>query len=157
MRLQLKSTGQIITLGSGSALGVGGEARVCALPHDPALVAKLYHDPTEQHARKLAAMLANPPAIWWSAPSMTSICMGTTCRPAPGVGVPPSSVAAIRSRHNILPSRAPLSHVPQSCNRRSCNRRSCNRRSCNRRSCNRPSQLAHVRNRGGQSLRATQQ
>ncbi|HEY0076524.1 MAG TPA: hypothetical protein VGB77_20715, partial [Abditibacteriaceae bacterium] len=29
--------------------------------HDPKLLAKVYHNPNEAHARKLAAMLANPP------------------------------------------------------------------------------------------------
>jgi DNA-binding helix-hairpin-helix protein with protein kinase domain len=56
-----QSTGQRIILGSSSALAVGGEARIVAVPRDAGLVAKLYHYPAEQHARKLAAMLASPP------------------------------------------------------------------------------------------------
>lgn len=40
----------------------GGEATVHELPDRPALVAKLYHRPTDAHAAKLAAMLATPPA-----------------------------------------------------------------------------------------------
>ncbi len=43
------------------SLGRGGEACVYAVPSDGNLVAKVYHKPTEQHARKLLAMLANPP------------------------------------------------------------------------------------------------
>jgi WD40 repeat protein len=42
-------------------IGVGGEARVYALPETPSLVAKIYHQPTKQQAHKLSAMLANPP------------------------------------------------------------------------------------------------
>lgn len=42
-------------------LGHGGEARVFAVPPDEKLVAKVYHKPKETYARKLSAMLANPP------------------------------------------------------------------------------------------------
>ena len=61
MRLQLKSNQQIITLDLNSMLGHGGEARVFAVPPDEKLVAKVYHKPKETYARKLSAMLANPP------------------------------------------------------------------------------------------------
>jgi DNA-binding helix-hairpin-helix protein with protein kinase domain len=40
----------------------GGEALVCHLPGLSGLVAKLYHAPGPDHAAKLAAMLATPPA-----------------------------------------------------------------------------------------------
>jgi DNA-binding helix-hairpin-helix protein with protein kinase domain len=40
----------------------GGEATVCELAERPGLVAKVYHRPTPEHAAKLAAMLATPPA-----------------------------------------------------------------------------------------------
>jgi DNA-binding helix-hairpin-helix protein with protein kinase domain len=43
------------------SLGRGGEACVYAVPSDGNLVAKVYHKPTEEHSRKLLAMLANPP------------------------------------------------------------------------------------------------
>jgi DNA-binding helix-hairpin-helix protein with protein kinase domain len=43
------------------SLGRGGEACIYAVPSDSNLVAKVYHKPTEQHGRKLLAMLANPP------------------------------------------------------------------------------------------------
>lgn len=43
------------------SLGRGGEACIYAVPSDGNLVAKVYHKPTEQHGRKLLAMLANPP------------------------------------------------------------------------------------------------
>ena len=59
MELQRQSNGQRITVAA--RLGGGGEALVCAVQHDQALVAKLYHRPTDTHGRKLAAMLANPP------------------------------------------------------------------------------------------------
>ena len=41
----------------GECLGAGGEARVFALKSDPALVAKMYHQPTPAHAEKLAIMI----------------------------------------------------------------------------------------------------
>ena len=44
-------------------IGAGGEAVVRALPDDPALVAKLYHQPSLERARKLALMVARPPAM----------------------------------------------------------------------------------------------
>jgi hypothetical protein len=44
------------------ALVRGGEATVYELPERPGLVAKVYHCPTPEHADKLAAMLATPPA-----------------------------------------------------------------------------------------------
>ena len=49
------------TLNLTISLGRGGEACVYAVPSDGNLVAKIYHKPTEQHARKILAMLANPP------------------------------------------------------------------------------------------------
>lgn len=61
MRLQRRSTKQIITLDVTSTLGHGGEARVYAVPQDEILVAKVYHKPTKAYADKLIAMLANPP------------------------------------------------------------------------------------------------
>jgi DNA-binding helix-hairpin-helix protein with protein kinase domain len=61
MRLQLQSNKQVITLNLTLAVGHGGEARVYAVPQDETLVAKIYHKPTEAHAHKLTAMLANPP------------------------------------------------------------------------------------------------
>lgn len=45
----------------GQWLGAGGEAAVYAVVGEPALVAKLYHQPTALHAAKLRAMIANPP------------------------------------------------------------------------------------------------
>lgn len=54
-------------------IGVGGEARVYALPQSPSLVAKVYHQPAELRARKLAAMLANPPHDPMSGSGLTSI------------------------------------------------------------------------------------
>ncbi len=43
------------------SLGRGGEACVYTVPTDTDLVAKIYHKPTEEHARKLEVMLAHPP------------------------------------------------------------------------------------------------
>ena len=61
MRLQRQSNGQLITIDPAAALGTGGEARVYAIPQEPSLVAKVYHEPTDDRARKLMALLANPP------------------------------------------------------------------------------------------------
>ena len=61
MRLQRQSNGQFITIDPALALGTGGEARVYAIPQEPSLVAKVYHEPTGDRTRKLMAMLANPP------------------------------------------------------------------------------------------------
>ncbi len=69
MRLQRQSDGASIVLDPAQTLGRGGEALVFAAPFDAALVAKIYHDPTEERARKLDVMVANPPddlnAIAW--------------------------------------------------------------------------------------------
>lgn len=59
MRLQRQSNKSIIVLGN--RIGGGGEGAVYTLSGDTISVAKVYHDPTEQHGRKLAVMLANPP------------------------------------------------------------------------------------------------
>jgi hypothetical protein len=61
VRLQRQSNGQLITIDPAAALGTGGEARVYAIPQEPSLVAKVYHEPTDDRVRKLMAMLANPP------------------------------------------------------------------------------------------------
>lgn len=42
-------------------LGSGGEARIFGLGHDSFRVAKVWHKPTSERARKVQAMLANPP------------------------------------------------------------------------------------------------
>jgi len=61
VRVRRESNGQVLDLGSASALGVGGEARIQAVPQAPQLVAKLYRQPTIERAQKLQVMLANPP------------------------------------------------------------------------------------------------
>jgi Tol biopolymer transport system component/serine/threonine protein kinase len=61
MRLERQSNGQRITLDPASPLGFGGEARIYAVLSDARLAAKIYHKPTEEYARKLGVMLANPP------------------------------------------------------------------------------------------------
>jgi Protein kinase domain len=61
VRLQRQSNGQLITIDPAAVLGTGGEACVYAIPQEPSLAAKVYHEPTGDHARKLMAMLANPP------------------------------------------------------------------------------------------------
>ena len=60
MRVQLEKDGATILL-NGEPLARGGEAVIWAVPEHPALLAKVYHQPTPEQADKLAAMLANPP------------------------------------------------------------------------------------------------
>ncbi|HYH82253.1 MAG TPA: hypothetical protein VEX86_20760, partial [Longimicrobium sp.] len=68
-----RSTLDRLALDPGLELGAGGEAVVYEVPGDAALVAKIYHEPTIDRARKLTLMLANPPrmpggsAIAWPA------------------------------------------------------------------------------------------
>ncbi|MBC8229713.1 SUMF1/EgtB/PvdO family nonheme iron enzyme [bacterium] len=59
MRLQRENTKSIITLGS--IIATGGEAKIYEIVGDNTSVAKLYHQPTNVHERKLAVMIANPP------------------------------------------------------------------------------------------------
>jgi DNA-binding helix-hairpin-helix protein with protein kinase domain len=60
MRVRLEGKAQDILL-EGPLLGRGGEASIYAVPGRPDLAAKIYHNPSDQHAGKLAAMLAAPP------------------------------------------------------------------------------------------------
>jgi len=62
MRLKRNSNAQIVSIPSTAPLGRGGEAQVFVIPPDGTHVAKVYHRPTGDHARKLRAMIANPPA-----------------------------------------------------------------------------------------------
>lgn len=61
--LRCRSTGLEMALDSALEIGVGGEARVLGLRWDPTLVAKLYHRPTLEHARKLGLMMETPPTL----------------------------------------------------------------------------------------------
>jgi DNA-binding helix-hairpin-helix protein with protein kinase domain len=60
MRVRLEGKDQEIAL-EGPLLGRGGEASIYAVPGRTDLAAKIYHNPTEEQAGKLAAMLAAPP------------------------------------------------------------------------------------------------
>jgi DNA-binding helix-hairpin-helix protein with protein kinase domain len=62
MRVVREEDGWEITLG-GPALGRAGGASVYAVPDHPDLAAKIYHNPTAEHAGKLAALLAAPPVL----------------------------------------------------------------------------------------------
>ncbi len=62
MRLHLEATGETVELGESDQLAAGGEARIFIHPHDPGQVIKVWHKPTADRARKVRAMLANPPA-----------------------------------------------------------------------------------------------
>ncbi|MCH9018384.1 MAG: hypothetical protein IIB89_11570, partial [Chloroflexi bacterium] len=65
MAFQLKreSTGEHLVLDEGNTLGTGGEATVYSLPDDRSLAAKVYLKPSEDRARKLVVMAANPPPV----------------------------------------------------------------------------------------------
>ena len=60
MRVRPEGKTQDITL-EGPLLGRGGEASIYTVPGRPDLAAKIYHNPTDEYAGKLAAMLAAPP------------------------------------------------------------------------------------------------
>jgi len=73
MQLKCHNSSLPVTLDLGAPLGVGGEARVYTLVNSVAMCAKIYHDPTPAQARKLAAMLANPPDDPMSSQGLISI------------------------------------------------------------------------------------
>lgn len=52
---------QIISLSPQSETHSGGEGRIYRLPQDHTRAAKVYHEPTAEHAAKLQFMLSNPP------------------------------------------------------------------------------------------------
>ncbi len=86
MRL-LRGNGEIgVTLDSRAPLGVGGEARIFALPGDTGLCAKIYHLPTPAQAHKLAAMLVNPPDDPMAAQGMISIAWPVDLLRSPNSG-----------------------------------------------------------------------
>jgi formylglycine-generating enzyme required for sulfatase activity len=59
MQVRLERDPQVFALGQ--ALAQGGEASIHVIAHRPDLVAKVYRQPTPDHAAKLAAMIARPP------------------------------------------------------------------------------------------------
>jgi DNA-binding helix-hairpin-helix protein with protein kinase domain len=60
MRVRLEGKAHEIAL-DGPLLGRGGEASIYAVPGRTDLAAKIYHNPSDEQAGKLAAMLAAPP------------------------------------------------------------------------------------------------
>lgn len=62
MRLLRQNTGEVIEIGDHCRLAAGGEARIFVHPENPLEVVKVWHQPTAERARKLEAMLANPPS-----------------------------------------------------------------------------------------------
>lgn len=60
MRVRIEGRDGEIAL-EGPLLGRGGEASIYAVPGRPDVAAKIYHNPSDEHAGKLAAMLAAPP------------------------------------------------------------------------------------------------
>jgi len=61
--LRRRSSGLEMALDPELEIGAGGEARVLGIRWAPELVAKLYHHPTLEQARKLALMMESPPAL----------------------------------------------------------------------------------------------
>ncbi len=61
MQLWRESTNSLVTFSAQTLLGTGGEAQIHALPQASQLAAKIYHEPKDEYARKLALMLAHPP------------------------------------------------------------------------------------------------
>jgi DNA-binding helix-hairpin-helix protein with protein kinase domain len=61
LKILRASNQQLLSLGSATTLGMGGEARIFAPLGTPGLAAKVYHRPTPDRSAKLSAMLANPP------------------------------------------------------------------------------------------------
>ena len=53
VRLRRQSNGQILPLSEDQVLAVGGEARIFEVPGEPALLAKIYHQPSPERAAKL--------------------------------------------------------------------------------------------------------
>src|SRR5271165_863297 len=62
MILFREANGEAVEIDPSMQIGAGGEARIYALPAAGELCAKVYHRPTEERARKLLQMLADPPA-----------------------------------------------------------------------------------------------
>jgi DNA-binding helix-hairpin-helix protein with protein kinase domain len=60
MRVRLEGKDEEIAL-EGPLLGRGGEASIYTVAGRTDVAAKIYHNPTDEHAAKLAAMLAAPP------------------------------------------------------------------------------------------------
>src|SRR5580700_5064327 len=58
LRLEKSSRTFVI---NGQPLARGGEAAIYEVPDQPGLVAKVYYQPTAEHADKVAAMIAAPP------------------------------------------------------------------------------------------------
>jgi hypothetical protein len=58
-----RSTLERLEIDPALEIGAGGEAVVYHLAGDASRVAKVYHEPTIERARKLALMLANPPVM----------------------------------------------------------------------------------------------
>lgn len=73
MRLQRQFNGQNITLDTSNPIGSGGEGRIYVVANDPTLVAKIYHNPTDEDADKLTLMYNAPPANLAVMPGMTLI------------------------------------------------------------------------------------
>jgi serine/threonine protein kinase len=72
MQLRLERSSLTLLL-NGQPLARGGEATIYEVPRQPTLLAKVYHQPTQEHADKVAAMIAAPPTDPMAATGHVSI------------------------------------------------------------------------------------
>src|SRR5208337_2392776 len=117
MRLLRQSTVQPIDFDLRSAIGAGGEAQILAVPQGAKLVAKVYHQPTDERARKLLAMLANPPEDPMSAKGGVSIAwpldlLLTADQPRRVVGFLMPRVAGMRPIIDLYNPKTRLQQCP---------------------------------------------
>jgi DNA-binding helix-hairpin-helix protein with protein kinase domain len=55
----------------GECIARGGEASIMTVPANPRVLAKIYHQPTDERAEKLAVMIERPPATLHRLPALT--------------------------------------------------------------------------------------
>ncbi|MDY6806841.1 MAG: DNA-binding protein [Cyanobacteriota bacterium] len=73
MKLQRQINREIIVLDAENPIGSGGEGSIYSVLQDPSFVAKIYHNPTDDDADKLAVMLSMPPETSVAFPGHSSI------------------------------------------------------------------------------------
>ena len=118
MQVRCKSTGRLITLQEKTLLAEGGEARIYPVPHDRALLAKIYKNPNPQRVRKLPIMLANPPDDPMRAQGGVSIAwpvdiLETTDRLSRVVGFLMPRVKDVRPVFEYYNPKSRQAHCPQ--------------------------------------------
>jgi len=106
MQFQCVSGGQVISVEKSLELFRGGEGSIYALAQSQQLVAKIYHRPTDEHSKKLSAMVANPPDDPMASTGHTSIAwpvdlLRTTDPQAKIVGFLMNRVSGMRPLHDL--------------------------------------------------------